>query len=417
MATARISLLGRLIALLGAAWLLVAASARADEAPTAEDKVLAFNLVTGNDAIEGEIKALVAKPDDTKKLLPVAVALAKKKDTPLNYTGAFILARAAQDLKDIDASEALYRVCVDQATKLQSGQKLAQSLGSLIDLFYDNKKYDKTIKLCREFLDVRDNKTVNNLKPFVMETMIQAMAREGKYDDALKLVENMVKAEEEDGGWWALQLKAWVLYQSGKPKEAAKAYETVLDRLENDKNLKEEGKARYLEKNRYLLSGVYVDLKQIDKAAKMLKVLLDKKPDNPTYNNDLGYIWADHDMNLQEAEKLVRKALDEDRKLRKKMKDLKPEDDKDNSAYLDSLGWVLYKLKKYDEAKKVLLEAVKDKEGQHIEILDHLADVHLALKEKDQAVAAWKKGIEVAGKSKRELAKKAEVEKKLEANK
>ena len=44
-----------------------------------------------------------------------------------------------------------------------------------------------------------------------------------------------------------------------------------------------------------------------------LQTLLKKKPNNPTYNNDLGYIWADHDMNLEESEKLIRKAIEEER--------------------------------------------------------------------------------------------------------
>ena len=82
-------------------------------------------------------------------------------------------------------------------------------------------------------------------------------------------------------------------------------------------------------------------------AAADLKALLEKDPDNPGYNNDLGYIWADHDMNLAESEKLIRKALDEDRKQRLKEKpDAKPDEIKDNPSYLDSLGWVLFKEKK-----------------------------------------------------------------------
>jgi len=59
------------------------------------------------------------------------------------------------------------------------------------------------------------------------------------------------------------------------------------------------------------------------------------------------------------------------------------------------------------------VEAVKDPEGQHIEILDHLAQVHLALKDKKAAVEAWKKGVEYAGNTKREQERKAEIEKKL----
>ena len=89
--------------------------------------------------------------------------------------------------------------------------------------------------------------------------------------------------------------------------------------------------------------------------------MLKDKPDDPTYNNDLGYIWADHDKNLAEAEKLIRKAIEQDRKQREELKaggELKPEGDKDNPAFLDSLGWVLYKQKKYQDAKKQLLEAI-----------------------------------------------------------
>jgi tetratricopeptide (TPR) repeat protein len=117
-------------------------------------------------------------------------------------------------------------------------------------------------------------------------------------------------------------------------------------------------------------------------------------------------------MNLDKAEKYIRKALDLDRKQRKEAK-ITPDQDKDNGAYLDSLGWVLYKEKKYKEAKEAMLEAVKDKDAQHIEIFDHLGDVHMALGEKADAVAAWKKGVDVAGDTKKEQERKTAVEKKL----
>ena len=74
------------------------------------------------------------------------------------------------------------------------------------------------------------------------------------------------------------------------------------------------------------------------------------------------------------------------------MDDLTPEEDKDNPAYLDSLGWVLFKKKNFKEAKKFLLEATGSKEGQHIEILDHLADVYMVLLRKGEAVKALGEG-------------------------
>ncbi|MBY0522940.1 MAG: tetratricopeptide repeat protein [Gemmataceae bacterium] len=413
MATARFPAVQGLAIALALTSLIGSVSAADDDAALRE-KVLGLNNLTGNDPVEAQLKLLLADQPGTKKLLGVAVKVAKEKDQPLNYNAAYILARAAQEVKDIDSCEVLYRICADQATKLHSGQKLAQSFGGLIDLFYETKKFDKAVKLCKEFLELKGNETVDRLKPAVMERMIQSMTKQGKVDEALKLAQTLVEAEEEDKGWWALQLKAWVLRESEKFDKAAETYEMVVDRLKNDKTLKKEQKQRYVERNRYVLSGVYVDMKKIDKATEHLKALLELKPDDPTYNNDLGYIWADHDMNLDEAEKLIRKALEKDREKRKADPDYNAADDKDNSAYLDSMGWVLYKQKKYDEAKKYLVDATKDKdEGQHIEIYDHLGDVYKALGDKAEALKTYKKGVELAGTSKREQKKKDEVQKKI----
>ena len=67
----------------------------------------------------------------------------------------------------------------------------------------------------------------------------------------------------------------------------------------------------------------------------------------------------------------------------------------------------------WKEAKEPLLKAVEDKNGRHVEIYDHLGDAHLALGEKAEAIAAWKKGLAVAGESKRDQQRKAIVEKKI----
>ena len=136
----------------------------------------------------------------------------------------------------------------------------------------------------------------------------------------------------------------------------------------------------------------------MDKAAADLKTLLEKDPDNPGYNNDLGYIWADHDMKLEESEKMIRKALDEDKKQRLKANPtLKPADVKDNASYLDSLGWVLFKEKKYKEARRPLEEAVKDPDAQSIEIYDHLAEVLAGLRRQDGGRRHLEEGPGTAG--------------------
>src|SRR5262249_30280829 len=322
-----------------------------------------LNDITGKDPMEGRLKELSDAPAETKKLLGVAVAMAKEKNQPFNYNAALILALAADQAKDLDSSQVFYRVCIDQAGKLYSGQKMLQAYGGLIDLLYENRKYDDVIKICKEFLELKsdDGKTtvyehatdtddgegdfvrllsfdsVARFKPGVHRLMIQAVARQGKTQEALKLVENLVKADPKN--WQDLQLKGMVHREAGEFAEAAKVYEDVLERISKDKRVEQKDKDRYLERYRYQLANIYVDLNQIDKAAGHFKELLAKKPDDPTFNNDLGFVWADHDMNLDEAEKHIRKALEEDKKRRQAAPGFDPKADRDNGSYLDSLAW------------------------------------------------------------------------------
>lgn len=376
-------------------------------------KALKLNEITGEDPIKGQILSLLDDKEGTKKLLAVAKKLAQQKDQPFNINATYILGRTCRALKDMEGAEQFYRLHADQAKKLQSAYKLAQAFNGLIDLYYENQKFAESEKLCKEFLELPDDEgAVSQAKSVVLRRMIMALAKQGKGAQALKLVDNMVKRQPDN--WLALELRGWVQRETGEFEDAAKTYEDVLARIGKDKRLSNEERKEFGNQVRYILSGVYIDFDQVEKAADHLKSLLGDEPDNPTYNNDLGYIWADHDMNLDDAEKMIRKALDQDRKRRhKENPDLKPDEDKDVAAYLDSLGWVLFKRKKFKEAKEALLQAVKDPEGQHIEILDHLADVHMALGERAEAIAAWKKGLEVAGPSKREQQRKVVVEKKL----
>ena len=406
-----------IVVMLASASLTAPARAAGDNEDALRKTAPAFNDLTGDDPIKGQIKELVDDAPGSKKLLGLALKISKEKPQPFNYNAAYVLARTAQELDDLESCQAFYRVCAAEAMKLQSGQKLATAYGGLIDVLFANKKFDESEKVCKEFLEMKedDGGRIKGLKNVVLRRMIQAIAKQGKTDQAIKLADNYV--EQRKDNWLAYELKGWVLRELGKYDESAKTYEEVLDRIAKDKNLEKEEKAEFTESCRYILSGIYVDMKKIDKAADHLKAILADKPDDPTYNNDLGYIWADHGMNLDEAEKMIRKAIEEDRKARKKAKEIKPEDDKDNAAYLDSLGWVLFKQKKYKEAKEPLLKAIQDKKnGQHIEIYDHLADVHLALGEKAEALAIWKKGVDLAGTSKREQERKAKVEKKIKEN-
>ncbi len=422
MRTLRMELRGAMVALTVLTCLSPAGRLHAEELDsTLRKQALKLNDITGNGPIQGKVEALLKDKDGARKLVAEAGRMVKEKPQPFNYNATRILALLSFEVKEYATAEAFYRLQVEQAKKLLSVKGLTDAYGGLIDSLKQNKKFAEAEKACKEVLglegdpgdDAEDRKTLDLFRSAVLESMIRSIASQGDTDRANDVIDRILK--DNPNSWLVPELKAEVFIIADKPKEAIKLYQEELDLLQNDTKLKKDDRDKLVNTVRYRLSGLYVDINEINKAAEQLKTLLTQKPDNPTYNNDLGYIWADHDMNLAESEKLIRKAIDEQRKLRDKAK-VKVEDDQDNPAYLDSLGWVLYKQKKYEEAKKYLLQAVEQEAGKHIEILDHLAEVHMALGQKAEAVAAWKQGLKVAGDTKREQKRKAEVEKKIKAN-
>ncbi len=400
-----------------AAAALLAASAAAAPAPpnAARQQILALNEITGEDAELGRIFQLLEDAPHTKPLLAEAAKMTTETDQPLNVNATYILARTAQLLRDTENAVVFYNVFIDQAVKLQSSQKIGEGYTGLIKTYYDGGKYDESEKACEKFITLKGDPSLERMKPTVYRQMALVLAKEGKVDKATELMDRIVKAQPDNP--FNMIAKAQLLREIDKPADAAKVYENAIDLVKKNEDFTKEEQDDLVNGIRYTLSGLYVDLGDVNAAATDMKALLEKDPDNPGYNNDLGYIWADHDMNLTESEKLIRRALDEDRKQQLKDKpDAKPDEIKSNASYLDSLGWVLFKEKKYQDERKPLEEAVHGPDGQSIEIYDHLGEVLTALGEKDAAVAAWKKGVELPTTTKREKDKKGEVEKKVKAN-
>jgi tetratricopeptide (TPR) repeat protein len=382
------------------------------------------------------LQGLIDNQEHAKSLLKFALPAAEKKQ--ITYNGALALGLVAAEMKDMKTAETYFRVCMDQAAKLQSLEKLKQSYGMLIELNYDYKNYADSARLCQELmkLNTDDNKdriviqtmsdrfgrvefrepqegfnTAQRMRPYVFEIQVKSMTKLAKYDQALAMVDKQLKGKEE---WLDLHLKGWVLREAGKLEDAASTYESVLKQVEKDRRLEDDEKDTYGLQYRYEVSNIYVDLKKIDEATEHLEYIIKKRPNSPVFYNDLGFIWADNNVRLDDAEKYIRKALQLDRDLRKKSKTFDPDKDHDSGAYLDSLGWVLFRQNKTKEAKKWLLLAIEDKNAQHIEIFDHLGDVNMALGDRAAAIEAWEKGLKHVNEGRRDQERKAAVEKKLE---
>lgn len=382
---------------------------------TLQAELLKLNQATTEELQKAKLRQLRKDKEKAKALIAAALKmLGKDGGGKLNYNAIAILGRTAHLLKNYEAAERLYERQVEMAQKVRkSPESIIDAYENLIILYFDMKRYDQVIDVCERFLDLKGPEELERVKPFIIEQLVQAKAKKGDFQEALRITRGLL--ELSNNSWYFLRLKGLVEREAEKYEDAIKTFQQVLDKLDADEDLKEEVREREKDRARYILSALYLDINDVDRAAKQLEILVKKNPDNATYKNDLGYIWADNDRNLDEAEKLIREALELDRKDKEKLKQKGEIDEiRENAAYLDSMGWVLYKKKKYKEALEYLKKAAEDEEeGRHLEIWDHLGDCYLALGMVKEAVETWEKGLKLEDVSKRDGERRRKVSVKL----
>jgi tetratricopeptide (TPR) repeat protein len=135
-----------------------------------------------------------------------------------------------------------------------------------------------------------------------------------------------------------------------------------------------------------------------NKAADLLRKSIALDPENSAEaSNYLGYMWADHNMNLEEAETMIRRAL---------------QSEPNNASYLDSLGWVEFRKGQFDRALDDLLRAAKTAEREDPVVFEHIGDTYLKLNRTREALEAWQKALSLDPKNKN-LADKIQATKKM----
>jgi tetratricopeptide (TPR) repeat protein len=113
--------------------------------------------------------------------------------------------------------------------------------------------------------------------------------------------------------------------------------------------------------------------KQWPKAEADLKKALELSPDQPLVLNYLGYSWVDQGLNIDEAFKMLRRAVD-----------LRPKD----GYVIDSLGWAFYRMGRYDDAVRELEKAIELKPNDAT-INNHLGDAYWHVGRKLEATFQW----------------------------
>jgi tetratricopeptide (TPR) repeat protein len=128
----------------------------------------------------------------------------------------------------------------------------------------------------------------------------------------------------------------------------------------------------------FRLGVVYDKWGKKDASIEAMRTVLEYEPDNANALNYLGYTYADMGTNLDEAEQLIRTALEH-----------KPGD-----GYItDSLAWVYYQRGEYAKALPLLEEAVSLVPGDPV-VREHLGDVYRKMGMTEKAIKSYRQSIE-----------------------
>jgi len=189
------------------------------------------------------------------------------------------------------------------------------------------------------------------------------LAKQGRLDEARAYLK-AVNAETPEQQTQVLVTEAQLLREANR---ASEAFDMLGKALERDPE-----QAELL----YDLALTAEKLERFDLLESNLKRLIQLRPDNAHAYNALGYSFADRNLRLDEARKLIERALE-----------IAPDD----YYIIDSMGWVLYR---QGDLKGALQQLGRAWEGrQDAEIGAHFGEVLWVAGERDEARRIWDEAL------------------------
>lgn len=274
------------------------------------------------------------------------------KDTLDWQVKMFLGAVAINEKKDSVAIEN-FRIVIDLARwNVEAWVRLG-------GLYFDNRKYEEAVKVMDEAIDLfPDDFTINLILGL-------SLAQLDKHSDAKPYLKKSVELNPND--LTSLSSYAFTLSQLKENELAVNYLKQALKINPDDVNLLGTlGMIYDAMKNWTVCDSVYQRALQIDSL-------------NALVNNNYAYSLSEREERLDDALKMVRVAVDAD---------------SDNTSYLDTIGWVYYKLGNYSEAKNYLEKAIEIG-GEKSVMLDHLGDVMFKLGEIQKAKSLWQKAFDL----------------------
>lgn len=188
------------------------------------------------------------------------------------------------------------------------------------------------------------------------------LARQGRVDEARELIRRVPENDEDDARA-KLVAEAQLLRELKRHEEAFEVFGRAVARWSRDLDLL------------YEQAMVAEKLNRLPEMERLLRRVIEIKPDHAHAHNALGYSLADRGLRLPEARVLIVRALE-----------LMPGD----PFITDSLGWVEFRLGNHTQALQLLQQAYAKRPDA--EIAAHLGEVLWVLGRRDEALQIWREG-------------------------
>ncbi len=228
----------------------------------------------------------------------------------------------------------------------------------------------------KEALDVIRAARLKYQTPAAQQAFMQLEARTlaqlGRADEAATLLRGRLtgKPEEDFGTYVAI---ASLYLDAGRGKEAVEAARKLIGLVPADQ-------PELMTQALVMLSSAQERAGDSKGAEESLRRILAKDPNNATALNNLGYFLAERNERLEEALDMAKRAV---------------KAEPANPSFLDSLGWVYYKLGQLEESERYLTDAAR-RNARSAAIQEHLGDLHQRRGQLEEARAAWRKALALA---------------------
>ncbi len=306
----------------------------------------------------GLLEAEGKMPDAVARLREILDGMPKRPDSIADKSNRVIL---------LERLGYLYRVTEQTAKAVATYREIAEiepsaaakSAAQVVDAYRAGKDYALAEREMRDALQKFPNDRIVKLLAANVNTDLM------RFKEAEALLRSLLDGKNDRDTYIAL---AQVHEKEKNWSRMAEALNQAEKLSSNDEEI--EGVV-------FMRGAMYERQKKYDLAEAEFKRVLKLNPKSTSALNYLGYMLADRNTRLQEALDMIKKAVDED---------------PHNSAFLDSLGWVYFRLNRLDEAAELLEQSIK-MGSRDATVHDHLGDVYFSQDKLKEAIAQWERSI------------------------